>query len=48
MQKPRELTIGAALEQLRRGDLTAKALVTSCLERIHERGGDDPCLGRDP
>ncbi len=37
MQNPRELTIGAAIDLLRRGGLTARALVTSCLERIHER-----------
>ena len=37
MQKPRELTVGAAINLMRRGELTAKALVTSCLERIHER-----------
>ena len=37
MQEPRELTIAAAINLMRRGDLTAQELVTSCLERIHQR-----------
>lgn len=37
MQKPRELTVGAAINLMRGGNLTAKELVRSCLERIHEK-----------
>lgn len=39
MQEPRELTIGAAINLMRKGDLTAKELVKSILERIHQREG---------
>jgi len=39
MQEPRELTIVAAINLMRRGDLTAQELVKSCLERIHQREG---------
>ena len=34
---PRDLTIGAATDRMRTGELTARELVESCLERIHER-----------
>lgn len=37
MTEPRELTISAAVEQLRQGQLTVTALMTSCLDRIHLR-----------
>jgi aspartyl-tRNA(Asn)/glutamyl-tRNA(Gln) amidotransferase subunit A len=39
MKEPRELTIVAAINLMRRGDLTAQELVKSCLERIHQREG---------
>ena len=37
MQEPRELTIQAAQQQMKKGELTARQLVASCLERIHAR-----------
>jgi aspartyl-tRNA(Asn)/glutamyl-tRNA(Gln) amidotransferase subunit A len=37
MQKPRELSIVTAMNRMRQRDLTAKELVESCLERIHQR-----------
>jgi aspartyl-tRNA(Asn)/glutamyl-tRNA(Gln) amidotransferase subunit A len=39
MSEPRELTIVDAVNRLRKGELTAEALVVSCLERIHRRDG---------
>ena len=39
MSKPRMLTIQAARQQMKTGQLTARQLITSCLERIHEREG---------
>ncbi len=40
MQAPRELTIFAAIKLMRTGDLTAKVLMDSCIERIRKREGD--------
>jgi aspartyl-tRNA(Asn)/glutamyl-tRNA(Gln) amidotransferase subunit A len=37
MSEPRELTIVDAVNRLRKGEMTAEALVVSCLERIHRR-----------
>ena len=37
MKAPRDLTIGSAAHRMRMGELTAQALIESCLERIHER-----------
>ena len=37
--EPRDLTLYRAAEEMRRGRLTAEALVTSCLERIESREG---------
>jgi len=37
MQKARELTIGAAAGMMRKGTLSARMLVESCFERIHQR-----------
>ncbi len=37
MTKPRELSLFQAAEQLRRGELSAEALLLSCLERIEAR-----------
>jgi len=37
MPIPRELTIHAAKERMKSGELTARQLVESCLERIYER-----------
>ena len=38
MKSPRDLTIKDAARQMRKGELTAQALIESCLERIHDRG----------
>jgi aspartyl-tRNA(Asn)/glutamyl-tRNA(Gln) amidotransferase subunit A len=40
MQAPRELTIYAAIKLMRTGDLTARVLMESCIERIRNREGD--------
>jgi len=37
MQPLRELMINQAIRRMRTGDLTARQLIESCLERIHER-----------
>jgi len=37
MKAPREFTIKEAKDRMRTGELTARALVESCLERIHQR-----------
>ena len=39
MSVPRELTIQAAKQRMKSGELTARQLISSCLERIHEREG---------
>jgi len=39
MSVPRDLTIQAAGQQMKNGTLTARQLLASCLERIHEREG---------
>jgi len=37
MTAPRDLTIGVATDRMRKGELTARELAESCLERIHAR-----------